>query len=133
VLVQQIENEKQYMTGLRDVIGALSDLVSGGRTVLNVAEFVRYTSYTVLAATGLGGAAKTVLGKIIMRLGVLTGLGAIAGEARLKKYLNEGEVPEVQRMIDEAEREFLAAERRIRQYRREYRELGCEVTLGKAP
>ena len=50
-----------------------------------------------------------------------------------RTYLQDRDYQQVQVMIDEAHQEFLKAERRMRQLRKEYHELGCEVVYGDSP
>ena len=136
VLVEQIEAEKQYMTGLRDVIGVLSDLAAKRATIAIAADYIKTLGYDILTVAGIIGAAtkKKLIGRIMGVIAALAGGSSrFTGRLSERTFLEDEDYRTVQGMIDEAEREFLKAERRMRQRRKAYYELGCEVKYGSAP
>ena len=139
VLTNQIESLKQYQTGLRELIAVLSDLAARRATIANVSTYVRTLSFRILtvagAITGVAGLLKKVLiGRVMVALGGLGGLSSMGDDPlREDTFLRDKDYSKVERMIDEAEDEFLRAEQKIKQFRREYDELGCRVRYGSAP
>jgi hypothetical protein len=138
-LTNQIESLKQYQTGLRELIAVLSDLAARRATIANVSTYVRTLSFRILtvagAITGVAGLLKKVLiGRVMVALGGLGGLSSMGDDPlREDTFLRDKDYSKVERMIDEAEDEFLRAEQKIKQFRREYDELGCRVRYGSAP
>ena len=134
VLARQIESLKRYQTGLRELIAQLSDLAAKRSSILVVSGFLRNLGNLTLATAGAlaGGGAllgKALIGKSVGALGGMAGLGSAAAG----NYLDDDDLPKVQRMIEEATREFMKAHRKKRQLRREYKELQCDLTFGKSP
>jgi len=139
VLINQIKSLKEYMTGLRQLIGVLSDLAARRATIANVSSYVRSVSYNILTVAGAIQGVAGLFGKNMLHkiLGALAGLGGVTGmmtdRIREDTYLKDKDYRKVQRMIDDASKEFMNADRRIRELRQEYRELGCRVKYGNAP
>jgi len=136
VLAKQIEVEKRYMTGLRQLISVLADLADKRTSILIAAGYIKTLGYDILAVAGIIGAAtkKKLIGRIMGVIAALAGGSSrFTGRLSERTLLEDKDYRTVQGMIDEAMREFMAADRRMRQLRREYKELGCEVKYGSAP
>ncbi len=127
VLASQIELEKQKQEVLRELIAELSDLAAGRRSSLLTGQGLRYAGYSILAATGLLGKVGAVLTRIA------GGVAGVALTRDLAELSGDADLQAVDRLIEEAARDFQKSDRRIHQLRREYRELHCEVEFGEVP
>ena len=127
VLANQIEFEKRRQTALRELIAELSDLASGRRSTLLTGQGIRLTSYSILGASGLLGKVSSLLTKLAAATGII---GVATDAAELG---GDRDLQAVEALIDEAVRDFHASDRKLRQLRREYRELECDSLLGETP
>ena len=124
------------MTGLRQLIGVLADLADKRTTISIAAGYIKTLGYDILTLAGIikAVATKILIGRIMGLTAALAG-GSSRFTERLSErtYLQDKDCQKVQGMIEEAHQEFLKAERRLRQLRKEYHELGCEVVYGDSP
>ena len=85
VLTEQIEGLKRYQTGLREMIGVLSDLADRRTTIPIAAAALRTAGYGILAVVGVAAGGAGLAGKQLVGK-VLTAAGAGFGISSLRRY-----------------------------------------------
>ena len=137
------------MAGLKDLMSQVADLRNGRAWNVNVGEFLRHTGYWILgiASAGaalkarlaqtlsgklanvvVGNAAKPAIGQAVSEAGVVTSVAAMAAD----EMADDSDLRSPDQLLDEAERDAYRVLRELDDLYGEYRELNCEVVLGRS-